>query len=100
MRRTRDWSDARVAKSNSAREGRIYVLGVTCCLLGSDVPRDLPAPTRCTAVTTAGWPRNTTICGAGGEILAGPLEAAEGVVYAEIEPSIACDRAGAPSRAW
>ena len=69
-----------------AKEGRIYVIGVTSCLRGSDVPRDLPGSEEMYRGEHDWMARgNTTICGPEGEILAGPLEGAEGIVYAKID---------------
>ncbi len=69
-----------------AKEGRVYVLGVTSCLRGSDVPRDLPRSEEMYGGEHDWMARgNTTICGPEGEILAGPLEGEEGILYAEID---------------
>lgn len=69
-----------------AKEGRTYVLGVTSCLRGSDVPRDLPRADEIYGGDDDWMARgNTTICGPDGEILAGPLEGEEGIVCAEID---------------
>ncbi len=69
-----------------AKEGRVYVIGVTSCLRGCDVPRDLPRADELYGGDNDWMARgNTTICGPEGEILAGPLEGAEGIIYAEID---------------
>lgn len=69
-----------------AKEGRVYVIGVTCCLRDSDVPRSLPRAEEIYGGEDDWMARgNTTICGPNGEILASPLEGAEGIVYAEID---------------
>ena len=69
-----------------AKEGRVYVIGVTSCLRGSDVPRHLPGAEVIYGGDDDWMARgNATICGPDGEILAGPLEGAEGIVYAEID---------------
>jgi nitrilase len=69
-----------------AKEGRVYVIGVTCCLRGSDVPRHLPRAEELYGGDDDWMARgNTTICGPDGEILAGPLEATEGIIYAELD---------------
>ena len=69
-----------------AKEGRVYVVGVNFCLRGSDVPRDLPGADELYGGSEDWLARgNTTICGPSGEILAGPLEEEEGLVYAEID---------------
>jgi nitrilase len=69
-----------------AKEGRIHVIGVTFCLRASDVPGDLPARNDL-------YPRddewlakgNSCIVGPDGDLLAGPLEGSEGIVYAELD---------------
>jgi len=62
------------------------VVGVTFCMRGSDVPRDLPGADQIYGDAHDWLARgNSTICGPEGEILAGPLEEQEGIVYAEID---------------
>ncbi len=69
-----------------AKEGRIYVIGVTYCMRGSDVPRELPGAEEIYGGDDDWMARgNTTICGPQGEILAGPLEGTEGIIYAELD---------------
>ncbi|HEX4978846.1 MAG TPA: carbon-nitrogen hydrolase family protein [Acidimicrobiales bacterium] len=69
-----------------AKEGRVYVVGVTCCIRGSDVPRHLPGAEGLYGGDDDWLSRgNTTICGPDGTVLAGPLEAAEDIVYAEVD---------------
>ena len=69
-----------------AKEGRVHVVGVTFCMRGSDVPRDLPGADQIYGDAHDWLARgNSTICGPEGEILAGPLEEQEGIVYAEID---------------
>jgi nitrilase len=69
-----------------AKEGRVYVIGVTSCLRGSDVPRGLPGAEKIYGGDDDWMARgNTTICGPDGEIVAGPLVETEGIVYAEID---------------
>ena len=69
-----------------AKEGRVYVIGVTSCLRGSDVPRDLPRADEIYGGDEDWMARgNTTICGPDGEIVAGPLEGREGIVYAAVD---------------
>jgi nitrilase len=84
---TWDNSDAWVPTlRHIAKEGRIYVIGVNFCLRGSDVPRELPGAEELYGGDDDWLARgNTTICGPSGEILAGPLEEEEGIVYAEID---------------
>lgn len=69
-----------------AKEGRVYVIGVTSCLRGSDVPRDLPRADEIYGGDDDWMARgNTAICGPDGEIVAGPLEGQEGIVYAAVD---------------
>ena len=69
-----------------AKEGRVHVIGVTPCMRGSDIPRELPEAAEIYGGDDDWMSRgNTTICGPEGDILAGPLEGAEGIVYAEID---------------
>jgi nitrilase len=67
-----------------AKEGRCYVVGVAPLLRGSDVPAELRGETyggdddwMCRGFTT--------IVAPGGDVLAGPLEDKEGILYAEID---------------
>ena len=69
-----------------AKEGRIYVVGITMCLRGSDIPADIPGRDDIYRGDDDWLSRgNTTIVGPEGEILAGPLVGEEGVVLAEID---------------
>jgi nitrilase len=69
-----------------AKEGRVFVVGVSAYLRGSDVPRDLPG-----AEDTYGGDDdvmsrgNTTIVAPGGEILEGPLIGSAGTVTATLD---------------
>jgi nitrilase len=69
-----------------AKEGQIFVVGVTACLRGSDVPRDLPD-----ASTLYGgdddWMSigNTTIVAPGGAIVAGPLTGEVGMLVETLD---------------
>jgi nitrilase len=69
-----------------AKEGRVFVVGVSAYLRGSDVPRDLPG-----AEDTYGGDDdvmsrgNTTIVAPGGEILEGPLIGSAGSVTATLD---------------
>lgn len=72
-----------------AKEGRCFVVGVTPFLRGSDMPDEIPG-----ARDIYGGdddvmsPGNTMIVAPGGEVLAGPLTGEEGIVAAEIDPSL------------
>lgn len=69
-----------------AKEGRVYVIGVTSCIRGSDVPSGLPGADEIYGREDDWMSRgNTTICGPDGEILAGPVQEREEIVYAEID---------------
>ena len=68
-----------------AREGRVFVIGVTTLLRGSDVPTDTPgrelwgdADDWC----NDGW---SAIVDPDGQLLAGPLVGEEGILYATID---------------
>src|SRR5206468_11187845 len=71
-----------------AKEGRVFVIGVTPCQRGSDVPADVPGRDRLWQ-GEGDWlsKGNSAIVGPEGEILAGPLIGEEGIVYAEIDPA-------------
>ena len=69
-----------------AKEGRIHVVGVTFCLRGSDVPRDLAGAAEMYGGDDDWLARgNSAIVGPDGDLLAGPLEEAEGIVMAELD---------------
>ena len=69
-----------------AKEGQIFVVGVTACLRGSDVPRDLPDADDLYGGDEDWMSRgNTTIVAPGGEIIAGPLVGEVGVVSATLD---------------
>jgi nitrilase len=69
-----------------AKEGRMYVIGVTFCLRGSDVPDDLPGRDDLYGGDDDWMAKgNSCIVGPEGELLAGPLEGSEGIVYAELD---------------
>jgi nitrilase len=71
-----------------AKEGRVFVIGATPCLRGSDVPDDVPGHDRLWKGEEDWMSKgNSVIVGPEGEILAGPLTGEEGIVYAEIDPS-------------
>jgi nitrilase len=69
-----------------AKEGQIFVVGVTACLRGSDVPRTLSGADDIYGGDDDWMSRgNTTIVAPGGEILAGPLVGEVGTVSADLE---------------
>ncbi len=69
-----------------AKEGQIFVVGVTACLRGSDVPRDLPGAADIYGGDDDWMSKgNTTIVAPGGEVLAGPLIGEVGTVSADLD---------------
>jgi nitrilase len=69
-----------------AKEGQIFVVGVTAFLRGSDVPRDLSDADALYGGDDDFMSRgNTTIVAPGGEVLAGPLMGEEGVVSSALD---------------
>lgn len=76
-----------------AKEGQIFVVGVTAFLRGSDVPRDLPGADDLYGGDDDLMSRgNTTIVAPGGAILRGPLTGEAGIVSAELD--LGCIAAG------
>jgi nitrilase len=71
-----------------AKEGQIFVVGVTAFLRGSDVPRDLSNADDLYGGEDDFMSRgNTSIVAPGGEVIAGPLVGEPGVVSAELDLS-------------
>jgi nitrilase len=71
-----------------AKEGQIFVVGVTAFLRGCDVPRDLSDADELYGGEDDFMSRgNTTIVAPGGEVIAGPLIGEAGVVTAELDLS-------------
>ena len=69
-----------------AKEGRIFVVGVTAFLRGSDVPRDLSDADELYGGDEDWMSRgNTTIVAPSGEVIAGPLIGEAGTVSATID---------------
>ncbi|MBV9666118.1 MAG: carbon-nitrogen hydrolase family protein [Actinobacteria bacterium] len=69
-----------------AKEGRCYVIGVTFCMRGSDVPADIPGRDQVYGGADDWMSRgNTMIVAPGGEVLAGPLVEEDGIVVAELD---------------
>jgi nitrilase len=68
-----------------AREGRCYVIGACMILRGSDVPDD--APGRSLWGDEEDWANDgwSAIVDPDGQLMAGPLVAEEGILYAEID---------------
>ena len=69
-----------------AKEGRIFVVGVSSCMRGSDIPSDIPGRDRLYGGDDDWLSRgNSVIVGPEGQILAGPLVDQEGMVVAELD---------------
>ena len=70
-----------------AKEGQVFVIGVTAFLRGSDVPRDLSDADELYGGEDDLMSRgNTTIVAPGGELIAGPLIGEAGVVSRRARP--------------
>ena len=71
-----------------AKEGQIFVVGVTAFLRGSDIPRDLPGADELYGDDSDLLSRgNTTIVAPGGGVIAGPLVGEEGTLSADLDLS-------------
>ena len=82
---------------HTAKEGQVFVVGVTALLRGSDVPRDLPGADEVYGGDDDFMSRgNTAVVAPGGEIIAGPLVGEAGRVSATLE----LDRIAAGRRAF
>jgi nitrilase len=69
-----------------AKEGQVFVVGVTANLRGCDVPRDLPGADDIYAGADDFMSKgNTTIVAPGGKILEGPLIGEAGIVAASLD---------------
>lgn len=80
-----------------AKEGQVFVVGVTAFLRGCDIPRDLPGADEVYGDEDDHLSRgNTTIVAPGGEILAGPLIGEAGTVSC----ALGLDRIAAGRRAF
>lgn len=88
---TWDNSDAWVATlRHIAKEGRTFVVGTNSCIRGGDIGRDLPGRDDLYPNEDAWVSRgNTTIVGPDGEIIAGPLTETDGILYADIDVTVA-----------
>lgn len=88
---TWDNSDAWVATlRHIAKEGRVFVIGTNSCIRGTDIPTHLPGRDDLYDGDDDWLSRgNTTIVGPDGDIIAGPLTETEGILYAEIDATIA-----------
>jgi nitrilase len=69
-----------------AKEGQIFVVGVTCCLNAADLPSDAPVEAGLYGDADDWLSRgNTTIVAPGGAIIEGPLIGKPGVVTATLD---------------
>jgi nitrilase len=69
-----------------AKEGRCYVLGITSCLRGSDVPAGIPGRDDIYGGDDDWMSRgNTVIVDPNGDIVAGPISETDGILYAEVD---------------
>ncbi len=69
-----------------AKEGRVFVIGATFCMRGSDVPSDIPGRDELYGGDDDWLARgNSAIVDPDGELLAGPLFEEEGLVVAELD---------------
>ena len=69
-----------------AKEGGCWVIGVTPCLRGSDVPAAIPGRDEIYGGDDDWMSKgNTTVVAPGGSVVAGPLIGEEGIVYAELD---------------
>jgi nitrilase len=69
-----------------AKEGQIFVVGVTACLRGSDVPRELSLADEIYGGDDDWMSKgNTSIVAPGGEILAGPLIGTTGTLSVDLD---------------
>jgi nitrilase len=84
---TWDNSDEWVATlRHIAKEGGVFVVGVTACIRGSDVPRDIPGADEIYGGDDDWLSRgNSTIVAPGGSLIAGPLVGEPGVVTATLD---------------
>ena len=81
---------------HTAKEGRVFVVGVTAYLRGNDIPRDLPGADEFYDDGEALSVGNTTIVAPGGEVLAGPVTGRADVLTATLD----LDRITAGRRAF
>ncbi len=68
-----------------AKEGRCYVLGITSCQRGTDVPAEMSGRDEMYADDDWMSRGNSIIVGPGGDVLAGPLIGEPGILYAQID---------------
>jgi len=72
------------------REGRVFVVATNSCIRGSDVPPELEGRDELYGGDDDWLSRgNAVIVGPDGELIAGPLTEAEGILYADIDVAVA-----------
>lgn len=83
------WDNSKVwplSMQHIAKEGRCYVVGITSCQRGADVPSDLPGRDDLYGGDDDWMSRgNSIIVDPEGHVLAGPLTGETGILYAEID---------------
>ncbi len=71
---------------HTAKEGQVFVVGVTAFLRGSDIPRDLPGADELYGDEDDLLSRgNTAIVAPGGELITGPLTGQAGTLTADLD---------------
>lgn len=87
---TWDASDSWVATlRHVAKEGRCYVIGTNTFLMGSDIQAAIPEIADKYAADKIVAPGNAAIVDPNGDIIAGPLIGAAGILYATIDATLA-----------
>jgi nitrilase len=73
-----------------AIEGRCWVLGCGSVMRATDIPADLPMRDELYPNPDE-WinPGDSVIVSPGGDVVAGPLHEAEGILYADCDPAVA-----------
>ena len=70
-----------------AAEGRCWVLGNGCAMRGKDIPKDFPQRAKVFPDLESWYnPGDSVIVDPRGEIVAGPMHEAHGILYAECDP--------------
>lgn len=68
-----------------AREGRCYVVNCCTAMRGSDIPSDFPGRDELFSDDEHINKGRSSVIAPGGNLIAGPLEAAPGILYADVE---------------
>jgi len=73
-----------------AAEGRCWVLGNGCAMRGKDIPKDFPRRAEIFPDLESWYnPGDSVIVAPGGEIVAGPMHEAHGILYGDCDPGVA-----------